>query len=509
MSTIIKRLKSAHVRHLTAGGVARTVAQELAQTVTPQQYGAINNGVYDCSAAIQAANDSGAIALRFPAGVYAARNLIQTIPWNMDAGAFIRYNGATNSDWVVRCTGVGVGGNINIDANGGAPEFGLHVVGSKNNYSRVFVKNMNSPASGNVAGCVKLSGVDNEIGEVVGRDCVNTGQFNVSSPQLLTFGGGADGCQVGRVNGRNVSSGVVNVSSGTSNEVGTINLDGAQDNGIYNTEGKLTVGTIRYKGSDEPVVCIGGDLDVGTVIVESGFNSAIAFTDCGQINIGELILRKSNIEGIMKTRGDNLSGVQSVRIGAIRGELSGASNLLTVDRGLVGYLSVGEIELTYYHTAGKDPAKWAYFTACLGFNIGRVNIRVIDETNALTASDIFRAFFPTAPTKVSYLGEWNIDLVQADGVTASPALSYATNLFAANVQVMRGFLRTNSGPHIEKVNAGIPVNGLFANVAPTVGTWRRGQVLWRAYPSAAGSPGWVCTSGGTPGTWNLMAAVTP
>ncbi|MEZ0212424.1 MAG: glycosyl hydrolase family 28-related protein [Xanthobacteraceae bacterium] len=43
--------------------------------------------------------------------------------------------------------------------------------------------------------------------------------------------------------------------------------------------------------------------------------------------------------------------------------------------------------------------------------------------------------------------------------------------------------------------------------APTTGTWRRGDVVSNESPSAAGVPGWVCVTAGSPGTWRAMAAL--
>jgi hypothetical protein len=40
---------------------------------------------------------------------------------------------------------------------------------------------------------------------------------------------------------------------------------------------------------------------------------------------------------------------------------------------------------------------------------------------------------------------------------------------------------------------------------PTVGTWTRGDIVWNSSPSAGGTPGWACTTAGTPGTWKAMA----
>lgn len=45
------------------------------------------------------------------------------------------------------------------------------------------------------------------------------------------------------------------------------------------------------------------------------------------------------------------------------------------------------------------------------------------------------------------------------------------------------------------------------SAAPTGGTWTQGDVVWNTGVAAGGSPGWVCTTGGTPGTWKAMANV--
>lgn len=42
---------------------------------------------------------------------------------------------------------------------------------------------------------------------------------------------------------------------------------------------------------------------------------------------------------------------------------------------------------------------------------------------------------------------------------------------------------------------------------PTTGTWTQGDICWKSNVAAGGSPGWICTASGTPGTWKAMAAV--
>jgi hypothetical protein len=43
------------------------------------------------------------------------------------------------------------------------------------------------------------------------------------------------------------------------------------------------------------------------------------------------------------------------------------------------------------------------------------------------------------------------------------------------------------------------------SAAPSAGWWPAGSVAWNQAPSAGGTPGWVCTTAGTPGTWKAMA----
>lgn len=47
-----------------------------------------------------------------------------------------------------------------------------------------------------------------------------------------------------------------------------------------------------------------------------------------------------------------------------------------------------------------------------------------------------------------------------------------------------------------------------AEAAPTTGTWARGDIVYDATPSSGGHVGWICTAGGTPGTWKTWGAIS-
>jgi len=48
----------------------------------------------------------------------------------------------------------------------------------------------------------------------------------------------------------------------------------------------------------------------------------------------------------------------------------------------------------------------------------------------------------------------------------------------------------------------------FGTTAPSSGTWNRGDIVYHQNPSAGQYIGWVCVSGGTPGTWKTFGAIT-
>ena len=48
----------------------------------------------------------------------------------------------------------------------------------------------------------------------------------------------------------------------------------------------------------------------------------------------------------------------------------------------------------------------------------------------------------------------------------------------------------------------------MSTAAPTTGTWLRGDIVYNATPSAAGTIGWICVTAGTPGTWKTFGAIS-
>jgi hypothetical protein len=45
----------------------------------------------------------------------------------------------------------------------------------------------------------------------------------------------------------------------------------------------------------------------------------------------------------------------------------------------------------------------------------------------------------------------------------------------------------------------------YGATTPATGAWQRGDIMWNTAPAAGGTPGWMCTTAGSPGTWKAMA----
>jgi hypothetical protein len=72
-------------------------------------------------------------------------------------------------------------------------------------------------------------------------------------------------------------------------------------------------------------------------------------------------------------------------------------------------------------------------------------------------------------------------------------------------------------PYYQSASTGVVTNGgtstsldyghMLRTAAPASGYWYRGSAVWNAESIGGGSPGWVCTATGSPGTWKTMAAL--
>lgn len=93
---------------------------------------------------------------------------------------------------------------------------------------------------------------------------------------------------------------------------------------------------------------------------------------------------------------------------------------------------------------------------------------------------------PNLPVALGLNGTEQFEAVQAGMSTRVTSLQVAT--YAAN---------------------GRPQLQLFrAAAVPSTGTWSTGDIVFSTAPAHIGFIGWVCTAGGTPGTWYTWGVIS-
>jgi hypothetical protein len=84
--------------------------------------------------------------------------------------------------------------------------------------------------------------------------------------------------------------------------------------------------------------------------------------------------------------------------------------------------------------------------------------------------------------------------------TATPANGYARDLSTENGAL--GITEHYFGSPSQMKYRGL------GSAAPVSGTYLQGDIIWNSAPVAGGFIGWVCTVGGTPGTWKTFGAIS-
>ncbi|WP_197284588.1 hypothetical protein [Piscinibacter sakaiensis] len=458
-------------------------------------FGARGDGLSLDTVAIQRADRSIAAEIYFPPAIYPTASVRMTKPWYMADGAWLKYvPEKPNAAWIVKCEANRGGGRIHVDGNWDAPMVGVLVTGNGNTFAELTVRNIVSGVGDPVGAAIKISGRDNNVEKIRGVNILRRGNSNMSSPQLLTFGKGAEGNRVRGLSGIKVTSGVVSAAT-SRNFVGRIDLDGALDNGIYNTSGYLDVDELIYRGEDEAIVVIGGGLDLNVATIYSGFNAAVGIANCEDVRIANLMLRGAGPTSLCKTRGSD-GFCRSLTLSNVSGVLHG-DGLCYMARGKVGLFRIDRLELEYRPNLGSDPRKWAYFSACERIELGKIAISIVSQNVPLSHEDVFLLRFPPELISPSSIDSIKIDIVDRGGASGKASWR-ALNVLSPGMSLNEGFLRTDAGPFLEGSPRDLVAGRLYANGVPKVGVWRAGQRLWDVGLS---NGGWRCVEGGSPGVW--------
>lgn len=279
------------------------------------------------------------------------------------------------------------------------------------------------------------------------------------------------------------------VCSGEEIEVSVINctFEETRDNSIYliPVKSAKVLGCSFNDKYDEAIVLAGGDIMIDSSIFKNAPNKFIAITG----NVNRLIISNSSFDSSVDYPTNNI--------------LSFRDNSYSVKYLVITSCTVDAVL--------KSTADIFSFGIVKYINIDNLYISVVSgELQAAQRVFSFRGNSPQA----GRINDVNLSYDDSGTISATAMLvegNVGENIIFDNnnfpCRSSKGTI--NKGYRLNpNVNAssGIDRKQIYsAGSAPTSGTWKQGDIVYNDAPQL-GSPsnghiGWVCTSGGTPGTW--------
>lgn len=489
---------------------AQIDTKQTAAFVNVKDYGATGNGVTNDTAAVNAGITAAAgKTLYFPDGVYLIDPIILTCSISMENNAKFLYNGSAGSV-VIAVTANGLTGNIRLDVNNKAPYACVLISGNSNHFKLIEISNMTANDGlglSNVKSGIYLSGNDNIIDHYFAKDLDNDGHVNPSMPQAIGIVGTSARNLIINAYIKDSAAGLVTDTSGN-NKVINLYLNNVVSNGIYDLEtgsGVTYVDNFIFDGGSQPIVSE-GKMSIGKMTVLQCTNGVIGVQGnaiTGYLTIGELVLGEGLAPtggSIIKTRPANVQ-YGRVSIGSVVGSIKSPA-ILDLSVGKIRHLSIKNVQIRFLYDAAvcTDVANFGNFTACDSFDFINWSLKIIDVNNVLVGTETFR-IKKTSATTIAYsnVRDVLIQFLKNDETTSLACIGYITNLKENALIRTKGMqFMVNVGPYAREQFT-FPEDS--ATGIPAVGTWVKGDILWNYSPTAGGYVGWVCITGGTPGTW--------
>jgi hypothetical protein len=124
------------------------------------------------------------------------------------------------------------------------------------------------------------------------------------------------------------------------------------------------------------------------------------------------------------------------------------------------------------------------------------------------ASAIAGTFSGTTFTCTTLADSYNFN--GGDRITASSGgFTYVRSVnYDTGVLTVDGGSTASGAGTVSQVQASFNTIQLYQAAAPTTGTYRVGDIVYNSAPASAGYVGWVCTVAGTPGTWKTFGLIS-
>lgn len=400
------------------------------------------------------------------------------------------------------------------------PASGLFIDSDRVVIKSVKAKNCVGPAVGSGNGLISalvVTGSNCHCGNVYAENFSDDVGNPQSVPRIVTIAGGASNTTMDTISGLNIHGGIT-LGSSTHTNVGKINIINAGDNPLYAVTGseKWTVGEIYCYNSNEIVAC--SNTNNGSISLIHSINSGnniIRLLNSNNITVDSMVVREDETytaigAALVSTHPSNTNST-NITINNIVAEHRKSFGVFNFTNGTVENFAISNFDITTHYHSGTGNLAILPPNGLVGkFSFKNGRIKIIDDTGTLTGADFFTINLPV-PTEISY---WcNVHLECLTGpfkIRVNGAISEFTELSEAILEDRTGFgpvLRDYGYKRIATGNTEGTNKIMYGDRIPLNGTYKKGDVIYNIVPVNNGNRGWVCTTSGTPGTWEPFGII--
>jgi len=180
----------------------------------------------------------------------------------------------------------------------------------------------------------------------------------------------------------------------------------------------------------------------------------------------------------------------------------------------------------------ENDQTYSFYFFSNSFSLGGKQFHPANSVNLIqnpTLPDLSGTTYINAPSRIEYISRNNDFSISTflrsnatpDGTAVNPATesvsyygggsTYAIGIGTGgrHLKIQNNFVRLPD-LHYQATSTGWGASSVarfIAAAAPAAGTWSQGDIVYNSAPTAGGSIGWVCVTGGTPGTWKTFGDI--
>jgi hypothetical protein len=288
------------------------------------------------------------------------------------------------------------------------------------------------------------------------------------------------------------------------------------DNGIYFGAGNITLYNCVLDGAEEPLVASDFGDGGGTITMQGGaiVNSTNALGLQGGrirlfgVRIDHTLINTGNVVRVRQNGTNVVSPSLQIEGCSITAKISNAIIEAPGTNGnVLDYLRIRDSRLELIYDTDTPPPGAPMF---MNWSAGGTRFECEGNSFVLSKSGAGSAlsadYFFNLPA-VTALSTWLSNRVKnlTGNTLAVPRFnSLSQDLIEFDdIQVITNL----ATKQVALIGSSVSRREFWALGVPTVGTYRKGDVIWRIEPPANSNIGWVCTAAGTPGTWKTFGTV--